>query len=219
MLGSLSVPLIGIDATDCQIVALRTNYVLIDLENVQADSLGLLAGGPFKVKVFVGSNQKKVSLTMVQAVQLLGADAEYIQIDGHGKNALDFHIAYYIGRLAVESAGAFLHIISNDTGFGPLISHLRSNQIFCLRSSAIEDIPLVRAMNAKSLPERAAVLLDALKRRPKAGPQALKTFNSWARRQFGGTITDDDLEKVISMLAKQGAITIQDGKVSRSLPE
>ena len=65
---------------------------------------------------------------MAQTLQNFGADAEYIQIDGHGKNALDFHIAFYIGRLAMESLGAFFHIISGDTGFGPACGSSANDQ-------------------------------------------------------------------------------------------
>lgn len=114
---------------------------------------GLVSGDQFKVKVFVGANQKNVPLTMARTLRSFGPDAEYIQIDSHGENALDFHIAFYIGRLATESAGAFFHIISGDTGFDTLTRHLKTNKISCLRSTSIEAIPLVRVMNSRSLPE------------------------------------------------------------------
>jgi hypothetical protein len=47
----------------------RTNFVLIDLENVRPESLGLLTGGQFKVMVFAGSQQKNVSIGMAQVLQ------------------------------------------------------------------------------------------------------------------------------------------------------
>ncbi|MGI8426538.1 MAG: PIN domain-containing protein [Actinomycetota bacterium] len=79
---------------------MRTNFVLVDLENVQPKNIGLLYGGPFKIKVFLGATQCKIPLDMARALQAFGPDVEYIQMDGNGTNALDFHIAYYIGRLA-----------------------------------------------------------------------------------------------------------------------
>ncbi|MGH8585037.1 MAG: PIN domain-containing protein [Gammaproteobacteria bacterium] len=77
---------------------MRTNFVLVDLENVQPRNIGLLYGGPFKIKVFLGATQCKISLDMARAFQAFGRDVEYIQMDGNGTNALDFHIAYYVGR-------------------------------------------------------------------------------------------------------------------------
>ena len=81
---------------------MRTNFVLIDFENVQPASLAPLERDGFKVFVFVGANQTKVSVDVAAALQRLGTNAEYIRISGNGKNALDFHIAYYIGKLAAQ---------------------------------------------------------------------------------------------------------------------
>ncbi|TON35035.1 hypothetical protein CGH58_24340, partial [Vibrio parahaemolyticus] len=79
---------------------MKTNYILIDFENVQPKNLSLLEGHPFKVMVFVGANQTKVPFDIATAMQNLGSSAQYIKIDGNGPNALDFHIAYYIGSIS-----------------------------------------------------------------------------------------------------------------------
>ena len=60
---------------------------------------------------------------------------------------LDFHIAYYIGRLAAEEPSAHFHIISKDAGFDPLIQHLRSKQILSSRVQTVADIPVVKALS------------------------------------------------------------------------
>jgi len=82
---------------------LKTSIILIDFENVQPKDLTSLRGRPFKTKVFCGANQTKIPFALAAELQPLGPDAEYIRIQGTGRNALDFHIAYYIGRLAAES--------------------------------------------------------------------------------------------------------------------
>lgn len=96
---------------------LRTNFVLVDFENVQPKDLGLLKDGPFRVKIFLGPNQSKVPVALASALQLLGSNAGYVVLETAGTNALDFHIAYYIGILSSEDPTAFFHIISKDTGF------------------------------------------------------------------------------------------------------
>ncbi len=95
----------------------RTNYVLVDFENVQPKDIGLLKDGPFKVKVFLGPNQSKIPVALAAALQSLGESAEYIILETAGNNALDFHIAYYIGALSAAEPTAFFHIISKDSGF------------------------------------------------------------------------------------------------------
>ena len=57
---------------------MATNYVLIDFENVQPRNLELLTKHPFKVFVFVGASQTKVSFDLADSMQLLGNDARYI---------------------------------------------------------------------------------------------------------------------------------------------
>src|SRR6185503_11601280 len=104
---------------------MRTNYVLIDFENVQPSSLEQLDHDHFKVFVFVGAHQGKVPFELAASLQQLGDRAQYIKISGNGPNALDFHIAYYIGRLAATDPAAYFHIISKDEGFDLLIQHLK----------------------------------------------------------------------------------------------
>lgn len=106
-------------------VNLKTNYIFIDFENIQPKNLELLKGGPFKIKVFIGHNQTKLPLEVASSLQPFGPDAEYIRIDGSGPNALDFHIAFYVGQIATEDPSGYFHIISKDTGFDPLIKHLK----------------------------------------------------------------------------------------------
>lgn len=152
---------------------MKAHYVLVDFENVQPRNLGLLKGGPFKLKVFVGASQTKVSLDLAQAVQSFGSDGEYIQITGNGSNALDFHIAYYIGVLSAADPTATFHIISKDTGFDPLVKHLKARGIECKRSAAITDIPHIKSATLSpavkaAVPAKPAAVV-------KAAPVAKKT--------------------------------------------
>ena len=78
------------------------HYILIDYENVQPKSLSVLQGAPnqaFRIMVFVGADQSKLPLDLVSSMQGFGDKAQYVQITGSGRNALDFHIAYYLGAL------------------------------------------------------------------------------------------------------------------------
>lgn len=134
---------------------MKTNYVLVDFENVQPRNLGLLLGGAFVIKIFLGASQTRLIRDVVMAVQPFGADAEYIQITGNGSNALDFHIAYYIGELAAKHPDSAFHVISKDTGFDPLLKHLKARGIECKRSAAITDIPQVKALAPIAAPKTA----------------------------------------------------------------
>jgi PIN domain len=192
---------------------MKTNFVLIDLENVQPKNITLLNDGPFKIKVFLGSNQANIPIDMASALQRFGPDADYIQIRGNGSNALDFHIAYYIGRLATENPDAYFHVISKDAGFDPLIKYLKTQNVFCHRSTSIADIPLVKISNYKSIPEKVDAVIDNLSKRKAGKPRTLKTLRSSIKTLFLNQLSDDELDGLIGELKNRGAIKVADGKV------
>ncbi|MFL6585518.1 MAG: PIN domain-containing protein [Luteimonas sp.] len=115
-------------------------YYLIDFENVQPRALDCLKPGTSCIKVFVGAQQTKVMLDLARALQPFGTDAEYIQITGSGPDAVDFHIAYYIGCLSAHEPSARFRIVSKDTGFDPLVRHLVAKGIDCKRVAELGPV-------------------------------------------------------------------------------
>ena len=117
------------------------HFVLSDFENVQFTDIGSLKPGECRIKVFIGQNQTKLPVELFEALRPFGADADLVRITGAGPNALDFHIAYYIGRLAIEFPSSTFTIISADTGFDPLIKHLATQNISSKRINKIPAAP------------------------------------------------------------------------------
>ena len=198
---------------------MRINYVLIDLENVQPASLAGLDAEFFKVLIFVGASQTKIPFELASVAQSLGDRATYIKSSGNGSNALDFHIAYYIGRLAQQDPTAYFHIISKDTGFDPLVQHLKSQKIGATRSKDISEIPLLKAANSKTLQEKAAVVIGNLKQRGASKPRTVKTLSSTILSLFQKQLPGEELTLLLAELQASGAITITENKVSYALPE
>ncbi|MGH8042547.1 MAG: PIN domain-containing protein [Rudaea sp.] len=197
---------------------MRTNYVLIDYENVQPATLAGLDAEQFKLLLFVGANQAKLPFDVASAMQALGTRAQYIKIAGNGPNALDFHIAYYIGQLAAQDPTGCFHIISKDTGFDPLIQHLKARKMTVTRSKTIADI-LPKAAKAKPVPEKAAVVLKNLKQRGASKPRTLKTLSSTIRSLFKNQLDDAELKSLLAELTTRGFILVSGSKVSYALPE
>ena len=193
---------------------MRTNYVLIDFENVQPSSLEQLDHDHFKVFVFVGAHQGKVPFELAASLQQLGDRAQYIKISGNGPNALDFHIAYYIGRLAATDPAAYFHIISKDEGFDLLIQHLKTKKIFVGRSTAISEIPFVKVSNSKSSVERIKLILRKLRQLKAAKPKTVKTLGSTIAALFQKQISDKEVSDLISELATRDYITVSGPKVT-----
>lgn len=193
---------------------MRINFVLIDFESVQPESLAALEHDHFKVIVFVGASQEKVSFEIAAALQRIGSNAEYVKISGNGKNALDFHIAFYIGQLAAQHPTAYFHIISRDTGFEPLIQHLKSKKIFSARSPNITEIPLIKASSIKAPDERAHLVIAKLQQPKATRPRTIRTLTSAIAAFFQKQLTDVEVAAVIDAMQKVGFISVTDGKVS-----
>jgi hypothetical protein len=196
----------------------RTNYVLVDLENVQPDSLAELAHDHFKILVFVGASQTKLPFELAASLQQLGPRAEYIKISGNGSNALDFHIAYYIGQLAAADPTVYFHIISKDTGFDPLVQHLKTKKVFAGRVKAVADIPLVKASNSKSPAERIEVVLAKLQQLKASKPRTASTLSSTIGALFQKQLPEQEVEALVKTLATQGYLSISGTKVTYTLP-
>lgn len=197
---------------------MRTNFILIDYENVHLKTLNGLDAEHFKVLLFVGASQNKLAYDLVAAVQKMGNRAEYVKISGNGSNALDFHIAFYVGQLSAQDPTAYFHIISKDTGFDPLINHLRSRKISVARSSSIADIPLLKASNAKSAAEKLDVIVANLKQRGAAKPRTIKTLSSTISSLFQKQLADEEMASILAELQGKGWILTSENKVSYALP-
>ncbi|MDB5975043.1 MAG: hypothetical protein JWR07_1803 [Nevskia sp.] len=198
---------------------MSTQFILVDFENVQPNNVGPLTGIDKRVKVFVGASQTKVPFELARALQALGSSAEYIQVSGNGSNALDFHIAFYIGKLASENPGASFHIVSKDTGFDPLIKHLSALQIECQRTATFGDVaPPVRISNSKPLTERVDAIVDNLAKRKSGRPRTLKTLGGSIRSLFVNKISEEEVADLVKQLQERKVVVISDGKVSYQLP-
>ncbi len=174
--------------------------MLIDYENVQPSALSRLDAEHFKVLVFVGSSQAKVTYETAAALQRMGSNAEYIKISGNGSNALDFHI------------------ISKDTGFDPLIQHLKAKKIFADRSCDVSEIPLIKASSAKTTTDKITVTVENLIKKGESKPRTVKTLLNTISTLFLKQLSDEELSTIFMELQSNGYITVVDTKVSYSLP-
>lgn len=154
-----------------------TEYYFIDYENVAVQAIPEHAGVK-QVLLFAGGKQTKVTLDIAETLQKLGTKAKIVRMQGEGGNALDFHIAFYLGRYAQLDPEAVFRIVSKDKGFDPLVRHLVAEGIDCARSEslAVKQVsaeeagaliaglgPHLRALSEKARPKKAARLKAYIK--------------------------------------------------------
>lgn len=112
--------------------------LFVDLENVQTVDLAAVPAGA-RIMVFYGFAQKKLPEELVVKAQPLGSRLKWIKISRQGRNALDFHIAFYLGQELSSSPNSECAILSGDTGFDPLVQHLRAMGHSCRRVSSMTE--------------------------------------------------------------------------------
>jgi hypothetical protein len=202
-----------------------TDYVLIDYENVQPKSLEVLIPEHFKVLVFVGATQSRLPFSVVDSAQRLGTRAEYVRICGHGANSLDFHIAYYIGKLSTEDPSASFHIVSRDTGFDPLIQHLKAKNISVHRVKTVGEIVGEKTPKAEKVKktiqaeDRFDVILASLQRMKASKPRSVKTLKGTIISLLHREVSEIEVAELIETLSGQGIISINNTTVTYTFPD
>ncbi|KPF42600.1 hypothetical protein IP87_08075 [beta proteobacterium AAP121] len=96
-------------------------HVLVDWENVQPREGDLRALVPdvTDVWIFHGPNQK----VDPESYGSFGSRVTPVKIARSGKNALDFHLSFYMGYIASRHPDARFVVVSNDKGYGPMLEH------------------------------------------------------------------------------------------------
>lgn len=110
--------------------------LLVDYENVGDAGLERLPPHQ-RLLLFVGQGQKPkedfVKKTMDSGIRL-----ELIPVTGVSRNNLDFHLAFYLGRLVEEDSGSRFIIFSKDKGFAALTKHITKLGFACTSEKPLE---------------------------------------------------------------------------------
>lgn len=119
-------------------------HILIDYENIQPKSFDGIETKDCHVWLFLGVNQQK-SLPLELVETLLEFDNESVHIirmQHAGKNALDFYLSFYLGKISEIDPKADVYILARDSGYDILVEHL---------NSAYDGINIVRLASANQL--------------------------------------------------------------------
>src|SRR5438477_9405351 len=105
------------------------NHVFVDFENVHEIDLAVIGSKAVSFTLLVGPRQPKLDVSLVEKLFEHAVAVQLVRLTSAGKNALDFTLAYYVGRAVAADPTGFFHIVSKDAGYDPLIEHLRSKHI------------------------------------------------------------------------------------------
>jgi hypothetical protein len=148
----------------------------------------------------------------MRAALKLGRRFVPIDIEGQGTNALDFHIAFYLGEYLAANARANCIILSKDKGFDPLVKHLRGRGCKVRRAATLgEAFPIHKPKSAVPPSTALVPLASALKwlgeMEVRTRPRKRKGLIAYLDTRFAKKIAEPELQKLVDKL-------IQDKKVS-----
>jgi hypothetical protein len=199
-------------------VPLPVNYVFVDFENVHEIDLSVVGAKSVSFTLLLGAKQTRLDAALVEKLMAHAASSQLVRLSSSGKNALDFAIAYYLGRAAMADPTAYFHIVSKDTGFDPLIAHLRSRHIRACRHQDFTTLPFsappkkrpaetpkAPAPTKEDLPTR---VLEHLRRNTKNRPKRMKTLERHLEAIIGRNGTKEDVTRLIQTLQSEGHIRI-----------
>ncbi|MGB3120336.1 MAG: PIN domain-containing protein, partial [Verrucomicrobiales bacterium] len=112
----------------------------MDFENVHQVDLTLIGAKGVSFTLMVGVKQTKLDTDLVEKLMEHSASVRLVKLKSSGRNALDFALAYYLGRAVLVDPTAYFHLISKDGGFDPLIEHLRERHIHVRRHVSCAEL-------------------------------------------------------------------------------
>jgi hypothetical protein len=163
----------------------KKQYVLVDFA-VQAVDLDRIKALPVKVIIFVGQNQKYVSVDLLRKACAIPGCLEVVESVASGKNALDFQMACYAGRIAEREPDAFIHFVSKDKGFDLVVQYLKAEKRLSARAESFDSLLFLVQKNefkSYSLQERTEHVLSRL-RKSSARPRKIRTLQSSVNAMF-----------------------------------
>ena len=188
------------------------NHVFVDFENVHEVDFAVLDTKSVSFTLLLGARQTKLDAALVEKLMEHAATVQLVRLTTSGKNALDFALAYYVGRAAMADPTGHFHIVSKDTGFDPLIEHLRSRHIRAYRHDDFTTLTFSGPAKLPSAPPEDLMtrVLEHLGKHVNSRPKRKKTLLSHLLAFSGNAVTETDIVALVERLRKAGRLSIGD---------
>jgi hypothetical protein len=217
-----------------------THHVFVDFENVHKVDPTIIGQKSVSFTLLVGARQTKIDAVLVEKLMQHASSVHLVRLSSTGRNALDFTLAYYVGRaVAADPTGTF-HIIAKDTDYDALIEHLKSRHIHASRHGDFSSLPFASKPTAlpsaaaiqrapapakastpkpakapkvavAALDEHASHVLEHLRSHAKSRPSREKTLVRHVLSLFAKeNLTEADAQSVITTLKTAGFIAIDE---------
>ena len=206
-------------------------HVFVDLENVhEVDSIAL--GDPtVAFTVLAGPQQRKLRVELVRDLLSHPGSVRLIHVERQGPNALEFALTYYLGQAVISNPTCRFCIVTKDTDYDPLLSHIRSQGVRAHRHASFTTLPFSKgkksndaaqtapgpirtgssvAVYASNISAWSKKAHENLTAHPNGRPNSRAKLLNHIRTVLGSTPTAPELEEVVEWLGKSGIVTVLD---------
>jgi hypothetical protein len=210
------------------------SLLLVDYENVGKVELTAIPAH-VHVPFFFGASQRSVPTDFMKAALRLRERFVPIDIEGQGTNALDFHIAYYLGEFLAADPESTCVILSKDKGFDPLVKHLQGRGFKVRRVSSIAEafpdsapttVRVVTSRVPKRTTEKAApgpaaswevALIWLRGMQARVRPRKRKGLIAHLHSHFGDKVAESELQVLVDRLIMEKKISEVNGVLAYHL--
>ncbi len=124
--------------------------LFVDLENCPRPAWAKIPRDAL-VKIFIGAGVPKDVMKLAKRFRGLEARNQQYRVVTGRKNALDFHIAYYLGQTVLEAPRATMVILSKDKGLDALLQYMRNSGVRCCRVSDLTHVEGIQKLHQDPL--------------------------------------------------------------------
>ncbi len=181
--------------------------LMIDYENVQSLNLENLDPNLVEIWFFIGKSQNKIPFDLVASTQPFGSSLRWIKIEGNGKNNLDFHIAFELGRLsASKDKVGEIYLFSKDKGYDAVVQYANRLGLKVKRIVSLSQMPASDQGEPKS-DYTEAVVINLSKIPPARRPRTRVSLAKHLKNTFSGRMGESDIDTIIEQLFIEGKIS------------
>lgn len=195
--------------------------VFIDLENISKIDDSYLSSHT-KIYIMVGKGQEKRSLDLLKEKYEKVEAIELIKVNGSGNNALDFFIAFYLGKYYDDFKNSKIIIYTKDGGYEPLKNHLleKNVNIIRLNNGTIKNNDRLEEKKKKTKNDIIKKYDDVrqhfhpVNKHPR--PRTIKTLKDYFNKDLKkNKFAKGEIEQIIKLMIENEIIKITDKNTER----
>ncbi len=191
--------------------------ILVDFENIQKLDFEHIDTTDTDILIFVGRSQSKIPFQLVEKAQTLGEHLRWLKIAGDGKNNLDFHLAYELGRLCEHYKNDVeLIILSKDSGYDSLIKYINESGGHASRIANAAEL----ADSTKQLPTSnftSNIVANLIKINNQKRPRTRTTLKKHIESLLRDKVSSNEIDSIIEEMFIKGLLTLANNRLKYNI--